>query len=43
MVKSKTLKDLKNRAKYRIAAPEIKKFNTLVKGHKKILEAIGNL
>ena len=43
MVRSKNSKDLKDRQRYKLVAEEIKKFSDLIKGHKKILEAIGNL
>lgn len=40
MVKSENLKD---REKYKIVSEEIIKFKNLIKGHEKILEAIGSL
>ena len=40
MVKSENLKD---KEKYKILEQEIKEFNNLIKGHKKLLVAIGNL
>ena len=43
MEKSKHSKDLKDKQRPKIIVEEIKKFNDLVKGHKKILEAIGSL
>jgi hypothetical protein len=43
MVKSKHSKDLKNKQKHKIVVEELRKFNALIKGHKKILEAIGSL
>lgn len=43
MEKSIFSKGLKDKHKRRIVVEEINRFNELVKGHKKILEAIGNL
>lgn len=43
MEKSKRSKDLKDRQKYKIVVEEVNKFNELVKGHRKLLEAIGSL
>ena len=40
MVESGNLDDKK---RYEIVSEELKRFNRLVKGHKKILYAIGNL
>ena len=40
MEKSKNLDDKK---RYKIVAEEIEHFEKLIKGHEKILEAIGNL
>jgi hypothetical protein len=40
MVQSENSKD---KEKYEIVAEELKRFNNLVKGHQKLLEAIGNL
>ena len=40
MAKSKNLED---KEKYEIVAEELKNFEKLIKGHKKILAAIGNL
>lgn len=40
MTKSKNLKD---KARCKIVVEELKKFNKLVEGHKKLLTAIGNL
>ena len=43
MEKSKSSRDLKDKQKYRIVVEEVKKFNDLIRGHRKILEAIGSL
>lgn len=43
MAKSKNLKGISDKEKYQIVTEEIKKFNALIQGHRKILEAIGNL
>jgi len=43
MEKSRRSKDLKDRQRYKIVVEEINKFNELVKGHRKLLEAIGSL
>lgn len=43
MAKSKSLKDLNDKEKYLLVAEEIKKFDALIRGHRKILEAIGRL
>lgn len=43
MAKSKNLREISVKEKYQIVTEEIKKFNTLIQGHRKILEAIGNL
>jgi len=43
MEKSKSSKDLNEKQKYKIVVEEINKFNDLIKGHRKILEAIGSL
>ena len=43
MAKSKNLREISDKEKYEIVAEEIKKFNNLIRGHRKILEAIGNL
>jgi len=43
MEKSKSSKDFKDKQKYKMVVEEINKFSNLVKGHKKILEAIGSL
>ncbi len=43
MAKSKNLREISDKEKYEIVAEEIKKFNHLIQGHRKILEAIGNL
>lgn len=43
MEKSKNLKDLKDKQRQIIVVEEINRFNALVKGHRKILEAIGGL
>lgn len=43
MEKSIRSKDLKAKKKYEIVVEEIKRFNALIKGHRKILEAIGGL
>lgn len=43
MEKSKRSRDLKDKQRYKIVVEEIRRFNDLVKGHKKILEAIGSL
>mgnify|MGYP001618048390 CR=1 FL=1 len=43
MGKLKRLNDLKDEQKYKIVVEELSKFNNLVKGHRKILEAIGSL
>ena len=40
MVKSENLKD---EEKYQIVAEELSSFEKLVKGHRKLLEAIGSL
>lgn len=40
MGKSKNLKD---EDRYKIVIEEIEKFKKLIKGHEKLLEAIGNL
>lgn len=40
MVKSENSKD---NARYKIVSEELKEFNKLVKGHEKLLEAIGKL
>ena len=40
MVKSENSDD---KLRYTIVSEEIKKFNDLIKGHKKLLEAIGEL
>ncbi len=40
MTKSKNLKD---ETKYKIVAEELQKFEKLIKGHKKLLLAIGRL
>jgi hypothetical protein len=40
MVKSKNSKD---KLRYRIVSEELNEFNELIKGHKKILTAIGKL
>ncbi len=40
MAKSENLKDS---LKYKIVSEELKEFNDLIKGHKKLLIAIGNL
>ncbi len=40
MEKSENLSDKK---RYEIVAEEIEQFENLIKGHKKLLEAIGNL
>lgn len=36
-------KDLKDRKKCEIKAEELEKFNQLIDGHRKLLEAIGKL
>ena len=43
MAKSKNLREISDKEKYEIVAEEIKKLNNLIRGHRKILEAIGNL
>ena len=43
MEKSKSSKDLKDKQRYKIVVQEVNKFNDLIKGHRKILEAIGSL
>ena len=43
MEKSESSKDLNDKQKYKIVIAEINRFNHLVKGHRKILEAIGSL
>ncbi len=43
MEKSIHSKDLNNKKRYEIVVEEISRFNALIKGHKKILEAIGSL
>ena len=43
MEKSKPSKDLKDKQRYKIVVQEVNKFNDLIKGHRKILEAIGSL
>ena len=43
MEKLKRLQDLKEKKKYEIVVEEINRFNALIKGHRKILEAIGSL
>jgi len=40
MVKYENLKDKK---RYKIISEELNKFNSLIKGHRKLLIAIGNL
>ena len=40
MVKSENLSD---KEKYQVVSKEIERFNALVKGHEKILRAIGEL
>ncbi len=37
------LKNLKDKEKYKIVSEEIEEFNNLIKGHKKLLNAIGKL
>lgn len=37
------LKNLKDKIKYEIVSEELREFNKLVEGHKKLLIAIGNL
>jgi len=37
------LKSLKDKEKYEIVSSELKDFNKLIKGHEKLLKAIGNL
>jgi len=43
MEKSKRSKDLDEKQRPKIVVEEINRFNELVKGHRKILEAIGSL
>ncbi len=43
MEKSTPSKDLKEKKRYEIVVEEINRFNALIKGHRKILEAIGSL
>lgn len=43
MEKLKHLQDLKEKKKYEIVVEEINRFNALIKGHRKILKAIGSL
>ncbi len=43
MEKSKSSRDFKDEQKYKFVVEEINRFNDLVKGHRKILEAIGGL
>jgi hypothetical protein len=43
MEKSRHSKDFKDRQRYKIVVEEVNKFNELVKGHRKLLEAIGSL
>ncbi len=43
MEKSIRSKGLKDKQRHKIVVEEINRFNELIKGHKKILEAIGNL
>lgn len=43
MEKLKSSKDLNDKQRYKIVVEEVNKFNDLVKGHRKILEAIGSL
>ena len=35
--------NLKDKEKYKIVAEELKEFNELIRGHEKLLMAIGNL
>jgi len=43
MEKSKRSRDLNEKQRQQIVVEEINRFNSLVKGHRKILEAIGSL
>ena len=43
MEKSKRSRDLNEKQRQQIVVEEINRFNSLVKGHRKILEAIGRL
>ena len=43
MGKSKSSEDLNDQQKSKIVVEEIHRFNDLIKGHRKILEAIGGL
>ncbi len=43
MAKLKNLKGLKEKDRHKIVVQEINRFNALIRGHKKLLEAIGNL
>lgn len=43
MEKSNHSKDLNEKQRNKIVVEEINRFNDLVKGHKKLLEAIGSL
>ncbi len=43
MVKSENLPDLNDKEVYQIVSNEIAQFNKLIKGHRKLLEAIAKL
>lgn len=43
MEKSIRSKDLKNKKKYELVVEDIDRFHALIRGHRKILEAIGGL
>lgn len=43
MEKSNRSKDFNEKQRHKIVVEEINKFNDLVKGHRKLLEAIGSL
>jgi hypothetical protein len=43
MAKSKNLRDSKDKEAYRILSQELSRFNNIVKGHEKLLEAIAKL
>lgn len=43
MVESENLADLNDKEKYQIVSEELKRFNNLIKGHRKLLEAIAKL
>ena len=43
MARSENLTDLTDEMRYKIVAEEISNFKKLIKGHEKLLEAIGKL